>query len=95
MTFEWITYFKDLGVPQFIMLVIFFLIAWKMGLFNGKKNGNGSGITHENHAVRIVQLEEHAKIANSEMGEVKVSIAKIETDVGNIKGSLERIENKL
>ena len=48
-------------------------------------NGNGNGISEH----RIQDLEEHAKIANEEMREIKEQLGRIETDVSFIKGKLD------
>lgn len=73
--FEWFAkVFSSLSGLGFLVGVI---VLWKVGLLEfllnfKKKNGNGT-----EH--RIEDLEEHAKIANEEMKEVKERLVSIET----------------
>ena len=57
-------FIAELGVPQFIMLMVFLVITWRLGMF--KKNGNGNG-----YQKQIDELHAHAEVANNEMGEIK------------------------
>ena len=77
---EWISTIKDIFGSAGTFLLIF--IAWKSGMLKDllgiKKNGNG----------KIHDLEEHAKVANAEMGEVKEKLIAIDTKVTIIMNHL-------
>ena len=55
--------------------VILIIVLYKSGVLTLllNKNGNGNG--------RVKELEEHAKIANEEMGEVKERLVAIEVKI--------------
>ena len=54
--------------------VILIIILYKSGVLNLLLNKNGNG-------KRVGELEEHAKIANEEMGEVKEQLVALNTKV--------------
>ena len=66
-------------------LAVFYFL-WKSGAIkigNGKKNGNG-------YQCQIDVLNDHAKVANDEMGEMNKKIGKMAEDVSYIKGKLDK-----
>ena len=85
--------------------LITILVLWKVGLIGKNstlKNGNTSipttCIDHLNFERRIKETEEnakklnnHAEIANQEMGEVKKDIALIQKDISYIRQTLQHI----
>ena len=57
-------------------------ILKKMGL----TNGNGNSHVHQ---AQINALNDHAKIANEEMGDIRRDISEIKQDISFIKGKLD------
>ena len=70
------------GVGLMFLLVKSGLLKMQIGVNN--RNGNGNISEH-----RIKDLENHATIANREMGEIKDRLGRIESDVSFIRGKLD------
>ena len=78
------TTFIDILQTAPFLAVFYFL--WKSGAIkigNGKKNGNS-------YQCQIDLLNDHAKVANEEMGEMNKRIRNIEKDVSFIRGKLSK-----
>jgi len=75
-----------------IFLLIIVPLYAKLGLLNLLWNKNGKN----GEAKEILRNhEERLDVANKEMGDVKISLARIEVEVVNIKEGQERIEKAI
>ena len=70
-----------IDIAQTAPFIAVFYFLWKSGAIkigNGKKNGNS-------YQCQIDELQNHAKVANSEMKIIKEDISEIKSDVSFIR----------
>lgn len=92
---DYLTLIKDLfqGLGSIGVLVVVFAF-WKMGFFDGKKNGTSQESINQNFRNDIKELYSHSDVANKEMAEVKTSLAVIDSRLGRIEEDIKSLLNK-
>lgn len=78
--------FNGLGSIGVLIVVV---VLYNMGLL--KKPGSGDTDQNEINA----EMARHASVANDEMGEVKTSIAVIDSRLGRIEDDIKEIKNEV